>query len=244
MDRMAPRRCRTGIAFLCLFLGLPAASPSPTVAAVQADSSQALIEQGTVLLRQGNVRGAEEAAKKAIQQYPSSAEAHHLLGLIYVKARKPIEAVDAFTHALKLKPAYPEALNDLAEVYLVQGKSAEAEQALRRAIEINPKHAESYLDLAKLYEQRRDLDGAKKLYLTLLNTVPGQQDALFELAALYDTQGEAKAARDTLRRLTRANPKHASAWYLSGRIAERNNDLVEAAYAYKQAIAAKPDLVD
>jgi tetratricopeptide (TPR) repeat protein len=31
---------------------------------------------------------------------------------------------------------------------------------------------------------------------------------------------------------------------LSGQIAEKNGDLAEAAYAYKQAIAAKPDLVD
>ena len=38
-----------------------------------------------------------------------------------------------------------------------------------------------------------------------------QADALFELATVYDNQGEVKAARDTLSRLTTANPKHDNA---------------------------------
>jgi len=61
---------------------------------------------------------------------------------------------------------------------------------------------------------------------------------------LYEGQGENKLARETLGRLTKANSKHADGWYQAGRLAERNNDLLEAAYAYRQAIAAKPDLVD
>ena len=86
---------------------------------------------------------------KPLKLNPSSAEAHHLLGVVYFKEKKPDQAADAFTRALKLKPAYPDALNDLAEVYRIQGKSAEAEQALRRAIEIDPRHADSYIRLSQ-----------------------------------------------------------------------------------------------
>ncbi|MDX2253536.1 MAG: tetratricopeptide repeat protein, partial [Nitrospira sp.] len=68
-------------------------------------------------------------------------------------------------------------------------------------------------------------------------------EALFQLATLLDQHGESKDARETATRLTTVSPKHADGWYLSGRIAEKNGDLVEAVYAYQQAVAAKPDLV-
>jgi Tfp pilus assembly protein PilF len=61
---------------------------------------------------------------------------------------------------------------------------------------------------------------------------------------LYEAQGDSRGARETVGRLVKFDPKYADAWYLAGRMAEKNNDLVEAAYSYRQAIAAKPSLVD
>ena len=78
-----------------------------------------------------------------------------------------------------------------------------------------------------------------KTYQSLLAFRPTRSDALFGLAMLYEGQGENKAAHDMLGRLTKVNPKHADAWYQVGRLAERGNDLLEAAYAYKQATPAQ-----
>ncbi|HYR60100.1 MAG TPA: tetratricopeptide repeat protein, partial [Nitrospiraceae bacterium] len=98
---------------LCLAVVSPLV-PVPA-AAEQPEAAQRHYERGAALLRKGDLAAASEAARKAIELNPSSAEAHHLLGMIYFKEKKPAQAVDAFTHALKLKPAYPNALNDLAE---------------------------------------------------------------------------------------------------------------------------------
>src|SRR5512143_1185257 len=121
---------------------------APIQATPPTDTGKRAIEKAADLYKSGDLAGASEAARKAIELNPSSAEAHHLLGLVYFKEKKPAQAVEAFTHALKLKPAYPDALNDLAEVYLAQGKTAEAEQALKRAIDLDPQHEDSYEDLA------------------------------------------------------------------------------------------------
>jgi Flp pilus assembly protein TadD len=137
-----------GLNVIPLLLGAVAGCALALSVHVSAATPPDPLEQSATLLRQGDLKGAEEAAKKAVQLHPASAEARHLLGVILFQARKPTEAADAFLHALKLKPGYAEALNDLAEVYLAQGKSAEAEQTLARAIEADPKHADSYLDLA------------------------------------------------------------------------------------------------
>ncbi|HJU61851.1 MAG TPA: tetratricopeptide repeat protein, partial [Candidatus Binatia bacterium] len=154
-----------------------------------ADSGKRAVEHATELLRSGDVDGAIASLQKSTESN-DSAEAYHLLGQIYFKAKKkPREAAEAFTHALKLKPAYPDALNDLAEVYLAQGKTAEAEQTLKRAIEVDPKHEDSYLDLARLYESRHDIPSAIQIYQRLLAVRPKSAEGLFGLAMLHEGQG-------------------------------------------------------
>ena len=69
-------------------------------AAEQPDVAQRQYERGTALLRKGDLAAASEAARKALELNPSSAEAYHLLGKISFKERKPAQAVDAFTYAL------------------------------------------------------------------------------------------------------------------------------------------------
>ena len=98
-------------------------------------------------------------------------------------------------------------------------------------------------DLAKLYEQRRDFAAATQTYQALLAVHPSHRDALYNLALQYEGQGDSRGARETVGRLLKLDPKYADAWYLAGRMAEKNNDLVEAAYSYRQAIAVKPSLV-
>jgi Flp pilus assembly protein TadD len=90
---------------LCLVVLCPLASV--VAAAEQPDVALRHSERGAALLKKGDLAGASEAARKAIELNPSSAEAHHLLGMIYFKEKKPAQAVEAFTQALKLKPAYP-----------------------------------------------------------------------------------------------------------------------------------------
>jgi Tfp pilus assembly protein PilF len=61
---------------------------------------------------------------------------------------------------------------------------------------------------------------------------------------LYEAQGDSRGARETVGRLLKLDPKNADAWYLAGRMAEKDNALAEAADSYRQAIAAKPSFVD
>jgi tetratricopeptide (TPR) repeat protein len=200
---------------IAILVGLSELFLARTVLTASAgDSGKQAVERAADLWKSGDADAAIASLQKTTES-GGPAEAYHLLGQIYFKAKKkPREAAEAFTHALKLKPAYPDALND------------------------------SYLDLARLYESRHDIPAAMQVYQRLLTVRPASADGLFGLAMLYEGQGNNDAAREMLRRLTKSHPAHADGWYQAGRLAERNNDLLEAAYAYRQAIAAKPDLVD
>ena len=71
------------------FIPVPAAAEQPDVA-------QQHYERGAALLRKGDLAAASEAARKAIELNLSSAEARHLLGMIYFKEKKTAQALDAF----------------------------------------------------------------------------------------------------------------------------------------------------
>ena len=61
---------------------------------------------------------------------------------------------------------------------------------------------------------------------------------------VYDAQGEDNKAREHLGHLTKVDPTHPDAWYLLGRIEEKEGHVPQAIDAYRMAVSAKPDLVD
>lgn len=101
---------------------------------------------------------AEEAAGRALELDPESAEAHASLGLLgYLRRRGP-EALRLFERAIELRSGYAEAHNWLAYVRLLLGRRAAALESARRAVELDPLSAEavSNLSLASLVTGRAD----------------------------------------------------------------------------------------
>ncbi|TKS59338.1 MAG: hypothetical protein EWM72_02350 [Nitrospira sp.] len=98
-------RCLEIIILCCVFVGLPPAHSPRFASAAQIETAQHHLDQGAALFRQGELKAAEDSAKKAIQLNPSSAQSHHLLGMILFKNRKPVEEAAAFAYAIKLEIA-------------------------------------------------------------------------------------------------------------------------------------------
>ena len=72
--------------------------PGPLRPATPFDPSKRAVEQATELWRSGDADGAIASLQKSTEA-GGSAEAYHLLGQIYFKAKKqPREAAEAFTH--------------------------------------------------------------------------------------------------------------------------------------------------
>src|SRR5687768_5135333 len=111
---------------MLLFLGYGGAVPSSPQAATApalSETAKRQYEKGVSLFREGDPDGSIHALKRAIELNPRFADAHHLLGLVYLNGkRNPSQAAESLAQALKLNPRSPQILNDLADVYIVQGK--------------------------------------------------------------------------------------------------------------------------
>ena len=104
MNRLL-RHSVTVLLVLCSAMVSPIAQA--LAGAEQPDVAQQHYERGAALLKKGDLAAASESARKAIELNPSSAEARHLLGMIYFKEKKPAQALDAFNQALTLKQPIP-----------------------------------------------------------------------------------------------------------------------------------------
>jgi TolB-like protein/Tfp pilus assembly protein PilF len=112
-----------------------------------ADALTLLYEYGYETADQA-LRRAEEAARRALDIDPKSAEAHASCGLLHEARRQGPEAVHELQRAVELKPNYAEAHNWLSWVYRLLGRPADALERAKRAVELNPLSREAVGNLS------------------------------------------------------------------------------------------------
>ena len=113
-------------------------------------SAKARIEQGSILLSQGDLPGAEAAFKEALVIEPNSSRAHLRLGSLYLKQGQRPLALKHLEQAAKLSPEDVSIVNNLGTLYDQLGKYQQAIGQFDRAINLMPGEAGSYNNLAWL----------------------------------------------------------------------------------------------
>lgn len=129
---------------------------------------------------------ADEAAQRALELDPLSAEAHASLGLFRYAQQNAPAAISALTHAVELKPNYADAQSWLAWVQQVQGDSALGLESARRGVAVNPLSGEAISNLTLSYLASGDYEKALAQSLHNQTVLPSWPTAQFyEGLALY-----------------------------------------------------------
>lgn len=91
---------------------------------------------------------AEEAARRAVELDPDSAEAHCALATCFGAIRNGPAAMRELETAVELQPSYWDAHNRLSYLNHLHGKAPEALEAAERSVELNPLSAEAVSNLS------------------------------------------------------------------------------------------------
>jgi Tfp pilus assembly protein PilF len=91
-----------------------------------------------------DARKAANELETAVRIDPDFAEAHHALGVIYTRQRRP-EAVAEFRRTIELVPEESLPYSNLAWVLFALGQRTEAETNVRRALQLSPENATAHL---------------------------------------------------------------------------------------------------
>ncbi len=223
----------------------------------------AYYNRGLDLSESENYLGAVESLKKAIQIDPNRAEAHRLLGRIYLLyLAKTTEAIGALQTAIDLAPDNPTPHQMLGVAYFQQNQYPEAIRALHRAIELTlevtpdyPYHP--YYDLGMVYLKQGNFDDAIICFERAIELDPDQIRAYYSLGNTYIRQGNVKKGAELIRKYQglkpymnlvsqleialRRNPDSPERWHQLGRVHAQYGRFEKAIEPLEQSIKLSPD---
>ena len=137
-------------------------------------SAEAWFQRGNEQFASGDLDGAEQAYKQALELNPDYVDAMTNLGVVYYQKGRLDEAVAWYEKALKVNPDDPVAHYLLGAAYLQEGALDQAEQHFVRANELDPEMPEPYFGLGMVHKLRGEKEEAIQAFEMFLQKGPGQ----------------------------------------------------------------------
>ncbi|MBI2951053.1 tetratricopeptide repeat protein [bacterium] len=182
--------------------------------------------------------------QEAVQQMPTSAEAHHLLGVALKGVRRSDEALSEFQEALRLKPKYAEARFEAGLIQLEKGQRAEAEAAFKKGIEqqLKPLGPLYYgMGLVKMAED--SLNAANKWLIRATTEDPRNGTYHKALGDIYAKQLITELAVNEYNQALELNPNDPDVHYSIGKMHFKDRKWPEVLKAWQDAVAADSNFV-
>jgi adenylate cyclase len=151
---------------------------------------------------------ATELTRKALGLNDLQADAHALLGNIYLLERNFDKAIEEGEYAVRLNPNGADARVWLAMILTSAGRPDEAIDLIQKAMRLNPFPPNwYYYSLGNAYLWMRQYQDAVQEYLKALQHSPDFLLAHLGLAVAYQSSGCEKEAIDTTREILRIDPR-------------------------------------
>ena len=208
---------------------------------------QAEYDRAVAAHRRGEFGEAERLYRQLLETAPSSAAAHHMLGVLRAQSGDSAEALELIGAALALKPDTPDMLFNYAHVLKGIGRLDEALAACDRALSIKPDYAAARNAMAEILNLKgnrlREAGQAAQalnFYDRALADAPHYPDAVNNRAVALWSLGrfeEALADYDTALTL---KPDYVEAHYNRGNVLRDLLRLDEAKQSFDRAIAIDP----
>ena len=135
-----------------------------------------LLTRAKVLWADGDLAGAEAAARESLKNHPSDLSASQLLGRILLDAGRAAESRLLFTEVLKQDPKNVQAMRGLGLAYQGLGQLELAASCLSGATGLAPKDARIWRELGLVQKQKGDTWGAMSSLQESLSLDPAQAD--------------------------------------------------------------------
>lgn len=175
------------------------------------DDADALHLLAALRRERGDLAGAIELARRAVELAPERANFQSTLAGFMLHARQFDEARAGFTNALRLNPNAMGAALGIAQVAALQGDLAAASAALTKAERIAPDHPQVLSQRAGLAQARGDHALAVKLSMEAIKRNPNDPAIQLRVARSFAAQGQMTFAEQAYRNAIQLKPSLLSA---------------------------------
>jgi len=195
---------------------------------------------GEVLRELGDVRGAVECYRRALELDGGYTQARNNLGMALQQLGDLQGAADCFRQALDEEPGVAHLHNNLGVAEQALGNLDAAIASFRRSLELDAKHAEASNNLGAALHARGDLDDAEAALRAALEVDPRLAKAHYNLARLQVDRGDLDEAMRSARKSLELAPGEPEFHINYGEILRMRGQLDESIESLRAAIAINP----
>ncbi|HKO17256.1 MAG TPA: tetratricopeptide repeat protein [Acidobacteriaceae bacterium] len=219
--------------------------------ALNADPNSALLQDGLAELyfRIGRIQEAINTAKEQVKRNPNDAEAHTLLGQIYVRSLGDMhgpqssqmlqQAIAEYETIAKLKPNDVEPRLLLGQLYALNQDSAKAEAEFKAAQSLDADSEEVVLNMARLYSEEGDNNRAAQAIASIpVEDRTGRME--LALGSAYEQLKKYKDAAAAYKRAADIEPDNTDAQKALSAALLEDGQLDEAAKVLNAIAASDP----
>jgi predicted O-linked N-acetylglucosamine transferase (SPINDLY family) len=208
---------------------------------LQKDAALKHLEQGKLLIGQGNPSAAINCFKEAIRLQPDYLAAYNQLGNAYQQLGRTETAIATYQKLLSLNPNVAQVHCNLGTSLQLQGKTEEAIAAYQQAVKIKPDFALAYLNLSRLYAIQGALPEAAQALREVLRLQPNSAVGYFDLANLMRKSGNIEAAFKYLEQSLVYQPNFIDAMQNLGCLWMIQGHMDKAQACFQKVLKQKPD---
>ena len=217
----------------------PAAGEAKKVMSVKSALAQALN-----LYNQRRLPAAANLTAQIVASRPRLAEAHNLMGAIFVAQGKLNEAAKAFGRATRLAPKNAQYFSNLGEVERQRGKLVEAGIALRQALEIDPDNAQALNNLGIVHFDKREFEEAVGFYQRAISKSAQYAEAQNNLGNALRALNRNDEALEHYQKALLTRENYPEAYNNLASILRDRDQVAEAEHAYRKAISLRPGYLE
>ncbi len=174
--------------------------------------------------------------EKKCKHAPDNVVAFHHLGLVYMKAGRIDDAIQALERSIEIDDQANQPMINLGAIYFGQGNLDKAQEMNELAIAAQPDHsAQAYANLGLIWQQRNEMDKAIESYEKAIQYDPKLATVWMNLTSVLTMKGEDERALKSAQKATELEPDSplaqnnlAVALFFSGDYATSKNHIEKA----------------
>jgi len=206
---------------------------------------QATSKELTAAAHQHHLAGrfdeAEAGYRKALREDAGNANAHYLLGTLFLQRQDPAKAARSIGRAIQLSPGFLEMHVNLSVAYQHMDMHPEAVDAARRALDLDPNNPDAYKNLGDALNGFGDPEGAFAAYQTFLHFKPNEAMAHVLVGNAFFALGQDDAALHAWEDALVCDPHYVAAHGGIAEVLSRKGWFHATIAVLKNAIAVAPN---
>ena len=200
-----------------------------------------LFDRALALRNSGDLDGAIEQYKKAVQQKADYHDAWYNMGNAHADKGEHDRAIECYRKAVDIKPDDYRAWNNMGIAYGHKEDYDRAIECYRKALDIKPDKHEAWNNMGSAYDGKKDYDRAIECYRKALDIKPDIHEAWNNMGSAYDDKKDYDRAIECYQRAVEVKPDEDEAWNNMGVAYAHKGEYDRAIECCQKAIAIKPD---